>query len=326
MDGMKLFRLAITGLLFLVLGQTASANWTKLETGTLAWLRSVFFVNEKKGWIGGGNGTFLTTEDGGASWRKLKNVTADNIRDVFFRDESTGWLLCERDIHNTGGKPLTYTLTTTDGGASWETVAIGEGSNRLSRFFFSKSGKGFAVGEGGAYWVKSIDEPAWKKSMLPVRNLILAGTFLNDNVGIFVGGGGVVLLTDDGGKNWNPTLVSAGGSKRSRLNAVVFANEKRGWTVGENGTIFKTANGGKSWSSQNSGTNENLNDVFFANEVSGIVVGDGGTILRTDNGGETWKPERSGTKNRLDDISIVGGNTVAVGLGGTILIRKTGVD
>ena len=77
--------------------QTAHAGWTKQNSGTLAWLHSVYFTNQNKGWIVGSRGAFLTTDDGGRNWKQNEHFTEDAIRDVYFSDEKNGWLLCERE-------------------------------------------------------------------------------------------------------------------------------------------------------------------------------------------------------------------------------------
>jgi len=43
----------------------ATSRWTQQSSGTMAWLHSVFFLNQNKGWAVGSKGVFLTTVDGG---------------------------------------------------------------------------------------------------------------------------------------------------------------------------------------------------------------------------------------------------------------------
>ncbi|MEJ7699118.1 MAG: YCF48-related protein [Pyrinomonadaceae bacterium] len=120
--------------------QTVKAGWTKQKSGTLAWLRSVYFTNQNKGWIVGSNGTFLSTDDGGQIWKQNKKITKDNIRDVYFSDEKNGWLLCERNVYNLGSQPPSYLMKTSDGGANWEKINFTEGKERIVRFFFAGDG------------------------------------------------------------------------------------------------------------------------------------------------------------------------------------------
>src|SRR6267142_2224740 len=99
----------------------SNGAWTKQRSGSLAWLHSVFFVNQDRGWAVGSRGTLLSTNDGGRSWQK-SNPTEDAIRDIFFNDEQNGWLVCERNIYDlqSNDEPRAYLMRTSDGGDHWK--------------------------------------------------------------------------------------------------------------------------------------------------------------------------------------------------------------
>ncbi|MGI8467600.1 MAG: WD40/YVTN/BNR-like repeat-containing protein [Pyrinomonadaceae bacterium] len=305
-------------LLCFVFLQTANAAWTKQNSGTFAWLHSIYFVNEKQGWITGSNGTFLKTSDGGLTWKQTKKFTEDNLRDVYFSDAQNGWLLCERDIYGGGEFSPSYLLKTSDGGETWEKITVtGESRERITRFFFSKDGNGFAVGEAGAIWAMTDDKKIWKKTSLPVRYLMLDGKFADNTHGALVGGGGTILFTEDDGLSWNPAAVSGGNI--GKLNSIFFINQRIGWTVGASGKILFTNNGGKFWHEQNSNISKNLSDIFFINTAEGWATGDDGTILHTTTAGNIWNAEETGITHKLERVVFVGQKGFAVGFGGTIL-------
>ncbi|MGI8495390.1 MAG: WD40/YVTN/BNR-like repeat-containing protein, partial [Pyrinomonadaceae bacterium] len=240
--------------------QAASAGWVKQQSGTLAWLHAVYFVNQNKGWIVGSQGTFLSTEDGGKTWNAEHNFTKDNIRDVYFTDEKTGYLLCERDIYNQGTASASYLLKTEDGGANWEKIEFTPGRERIVRIFFAIGGYGFAVGESGTLLAMQGDKKTWKKTVLPVRFLMLDGNFSNALNGQIVGGNGTILFTEDAGLTWNPATVA--GDAKPKLNSVFFINQKTGWSAGADGKIYATMNGGKYWREQNSTITKSILDIF----------------------------------------------------------------
>lgn len=302
--------------------QPAKAVWTKQNSGTLAWLHSVYFVDENRGWIAGSNGTLLATGDSGKSWKPEKKFTADNIRQVYFSDEAHGWLLCERDIYGAETLSPSYLMETSDAGATWQKINFTEGKERIARIFFSKSGAGFAVGEAGAFWTMTDDKETWKKTALPVRYLMLGGAFGDASHGALVGAGGTILFTEDAGLSWNPAQVA--GNVKPKLNSIFFVNRRIGWTVGAGGKIYSTNNGGKFWREQNSTVNENLTDVFFLNTAEGFAVSDGGTILHTATAGNVWTLENADARHKLEKIFFVGGRGFAVGFGGTILVYDSG--
>ena len=101
--------------------------------------------------------------------------------------------------------------------------------------------------------------------------------FADGKVGCAVGDGGVVLVTDDGGKKW--TLCKKVTDKA--LYAVCLVDKKKGWAVGEGGVILKTTNGGKSWKKEMSLVRETLYGLHFSRKgKTGIAVGAKGTIIR----------------------------------------------
>lgn len=302
--------------------QTANARWLRQESGTLAWLHAIFFVNQNKGWIAGSKGTFLTTDDGGKTWRQDRHFTEDNIRDVYFSDAQNGYLLCERDIYNQGTLPASYLLKTENGGASWEKIEFANERARIAKIFFAIGGYGFAVGESGTLLAMQGDKKTWKKTDLPMRFLLLGGSFPNALEGSIVGGNGTVLFTEDAGQTWNPATLA--GENRPRLNTVFFINPKTGWTAGSGGKIYATMNGGKYWREQVSNVTQNISDLFFINSAEGYAVGDNGTILHTMTAGNIWSAEESNVKHKLEKIVYSGQKWFAVGFGGTILQYESG--
>jgi photosystem II stability/assembly factor-like uncharacterized protein len=301
------------GLLFC---QSAAAEWKQLPSPTLAWLRSVYFADVNHGWIVGSKGTVLTSEDGGGTWRKAKKITDDNIWDVYFSDSKNGWLLCESDIYS-GAMSHSYLLQTSDGGKSWERLNFTDSHDRIVRFFFNKDGSGAAIGEGGSIWQMMPDKKSWKRKDLPSKLLMLDGTFVDSLNGVMVGGGGKILVTSDGGGEWNDAIVPSGA--RARKNSFLFVDHTTGWAVGAQGKIYVSRNRGKSWREQISGVSESLSDVFFVDPVEGYAVGDKGLILETKSAGEKWTTSDARIKSKLERVFFVGKKGFAVGFGGVIL-------
>jgi photosystem II stability/assembly factor-like uncharacterized protein len=304
--------------IFLLCLQTAKANWVKQNSNTLAWLRDVYFFDEKKGFIVGNNGTFLETEDGGKTWKRRKNFTDDAILQIVFLDSLKGWLLCERDVFNRGTNAVSYLMKTTDGGINWEKVELKDsGRTRLTRIFFNAKGKGWAIGEGGAFFELQADGQTWEKSPSPIRYLLLDGVFTDNARSAVFGANGTIYFSDDGGMTWNNANIF--GDKPSRFNSAFFINSRNGWAVGTQGKIFQTMSGGKTWREQTSGVTNDLNDIFFLNTAEGFAVGNEGTILYTKTAGNIWMPETSKVRHRLEKVFFIGAKGFAVGFGGTIL-------
>ena len=82
----------ISGAVLCLLAATAATAqngaWSRQTAGTMTWLRSVFFINQDRGWAVGGKGTVLGTEDGGKTWKLTYTSFDDVVRDVFFTDST----------------------------------------------------------------------------------------------------------------------------------------------------------------------------------------------------------------------------------------------
>ena len=317
----RLFLAFALSAIILVTAIAAPAKWSRVESNTLAWLRSVYFINEDVGWIVGSKGTFLKTVDGGRSWKQEKKFTNDNIRDLHFSDAAHGWLLCERDIYNSSGQSASYFLRTSNGGITWESVELTGPGDRLVHLFFTRDGYGYAVGEGGAFWQTLDDKETWRRVELPVRYLMLSVAFLDDLRGVLVGGGGTALFTIDGGVRWEAAAFA--NSSTTRLNSVAFIDRENGWAVGASGKIFVTNNGGRFWKAQHSSTDADLSDVYFVNSKVGIASGDKGIIVETNDGGRKWATVVTGVKSPLESVYLTKSARFVVGYGGVILVNRT---
>lgn len=294
----------------------AGGEWQKRDSGVLAWLYTVEFLDAERGFAAGSNGTVLATLDGGATWQKLHVPSSDTIRDVHFVDRLNGWMLCDRGRAVSGKNP-TYLMRTIDGGKTWAVVELANSRERFSRMFFASDGA-FLVGEGGVILGLPEVGKSEARHLLPVKFRMLDGVIVGGSRMILVGGGGTLIFSDDNGRSWqNPAFPLSGPAQK--LNSVFFADSANGWAAGAGGMIFFSGDGGRSWGPQASGTEAEFLDVGFYDPANGFAVGEGGIVLGTSNRGVTWTAEKSGTRHRLERIAFAGKRPVAVGFGGTII-------
>lgn len=303
--------------------QTNAGTWARQPAGTMAWLRSVFFIDQNRGWAAGSKGTLLRTEDGGRTWKATSASTDDIVRDVFFIDEQNGWLVCEVNVYQlkTNEDPRAYLMKTTDGGNHWDRVEIKgfEVDAILVRAVFSRGGRGWAFGEAGAIFTTRDSGETWVRLRSPTRRLLLGGTFVDDDRGWVVGAGSTIIQTSDGGDSWYQSSLP-GVEKTIRFTAASFFDNRLGWAVGSGGSVFRTTNGGRTWARQESGVEVDLFDVKFVDAQEGWAVGAEGTIIHTTNGGGTWTTERSGTQHPLERVFFTDkAHGWAVGFGGTVV-------
>ena len=312
----------------LVCAVSAQAGvWQKQQSGTMAWLHAVYFLDQSRGWAAGGNGVLVKTTDGGATWQAVRRPTEDALQDIAFVDAQNGWVVCDRSIYllKTKDEQRTYLMRTMDGGATWNRVDLKglEADARLVRALFSNRERGWAFGEGGLLFATRDGGATWLRQRVPTRYLLLGGTFVDEDAGWIVGAGATVLQTVDGGATWNseaavPKIASA------RFNAASFVDRRRGWVVGARGLVFTTMDGGHTWREQQSNTTADLFDVKFTDAREGWAVGAEGTIIHTVDGGAHWTTEQSGTTHKLERLYFASRERGwAVGFGGTIISYKS---
>lgn len=281
-------------------------------------LNTVFFLDSKRGWVGGDEGYLSRTDDGGQSWVRQTVGTTAAINDIYFRDKEAGFLLAGNVI-----------FVTRDNGSVWTQARVFrpqefEGAEvELYSVRFSSKKKGWVVGSVSRRErvVDSIllytDDggKTWTRQRAPSRSELIHIDFVSDKRGWIVGAGGTILFTRDGGASW--TTQNSGTT--STLYHVDFRNDKKGWAVGERGTLLRTTDGGESWIQATTSVNATLLSVKFSGDDEGWAVGRGGTILRTSDEGRTWVQQESSTKQNLYSLNFNKKTAWAVGAEGMVL-------
>lgn len=116
--------------------------------------------------------------------------------------------------------------------------------------------------------------------------MMLGVTQAQDRV-VAVGDHGVVLLSDDHGRNFRQAQTVP---LSAPLTSVSFADADHGWAVGHWGAVLATIDGGEHWTIQRLSSEEDrpLFAVHFFDTHRGVAVGLWSLVLTTDDGGATW--------------------------------------
>ena len=281
-------------------------------------LNAVYFLDDKRGWIGGDNGFLSRTENGGQTWIRQAVQTTAAINDIYFRDKEAGFLIAGNAI-----------FTTRDNGAVWNEVrrflpAEFDGADiELYSVRFSSKKKGWVVGsvskrerviDSILLYTDNAGE-TWQRQRAPSRLELIHIDFANDKRGWIAGANGTILATVDGGASWTKQETKT----TATIFHIDFRNDKRGIAVGERGTILRTLDSGATWTPVAVSARSTLLNVQYVNEDRCWAVGRSGTILRSDDGGLTWIEQASGTKQNLYSLYIVKKIGWAVGGGGMLL-------
>ena len=308
--------LGLAALLVAVVCQAQGSGWTAKRIGLGGKdLNAVFFVDAKRGWVGGDGGLLGYTADGGASWVERPLGTEHAINDIYFVGKDTGFVLAGGSIFGTS-----------DGGHSWHEShkfspsEFAGATPELYSLRFNGKKRAWVVGsasrgddivgsilaitrDGGANWL--ILRTLTQQELIHID-------FVDEKRGWIVGAGGAILHTDDAGESW----TNQNSGTRGTLYHVDFRNERQGLAVGEQGTILRTEDGGLTWTKIYSPARSTLLSVQFVSGDEVWIVGRGGVILRSGNGGQTWIEQESNTKQNLFALFINKKSGWAVGKDG----------
>jgi photosystem II stability/assembly factor-like uncharacterized protein len=314
-----IFSVAICALFMLSATTRAQTGWTPVKLNTSGNdLNTVYFIDSKRGWVGGDGGFLSRTDDGGQSWVRQSVSTTAAINDIYFRDKEAGFFLAGNSI-----------FVTRDNGSTWTQLKIFSGEEfdgadiELYSLRFSSKKKGWAVGSVSkrdrvvdSVLVYTDDGgETWRRQRAPSRLELIHIDFVSDKRGWIVGDGGTILFTRDGGQSW--TKQNAG--VNTTLYHVDFRDDRNGWVVGERGMLLRTADGGETWTLVPTNVKVTLLSVQFLNDDEGWAIGRGGTILRSSDQGRTWIQQTSTTKQNLYSLHFNKKIGWAVGGGGIIL-------
>jgi len=320
----KLTRFSAALVVFLALvGSVRAQGWipSKINTGGND-LNTVYFLDSKRGWVGGDGGYLSYTQDGGQTWVRQNVGTKAGINDIYFRDKDAGFLLAGNSI-----------FTTRDG-TNWVQSRIFlpeefEGADvELYSVRFSSKKKGWVVGSitkkervVDSILVYTDDEgQTWRRQRAPSHVELIHIDFVSDKRGWIVGAGGTILFTRDEGASWTKQNVNT----TNTLYHVDFRDDRKGWVVGERGTLLRTTDGGETWTEVPTHVNTTLLCIKFPSDDEGFAVGRGGTILRSNDEGRTWVQQESTTKQNLYSLNFNKKIGWAVGAAGVVLRYERG--
>ena len=316
---LKLMRFsAAVSLLLTAIASAHAQGWVpfKINTGGND-LNTVYFLDSKRGWVGGDAGFLSHTEDGGQSWVPQKVATRAGINDIYFRDKEAGFLLAGNSIFSTRDG-TTWTQSRMFLPEEFEGADV-----ELYSVRFSSKKKGWVVGSISkrervvdSILVYTDDGgETWRRQRAPSKVELIHIDFVSDKRGWIVGDAGTVLFTRDAGASWTKQNVGTTGT----LYHVDFRNDKDGWVVGERGILLRTTDGGETWTTIPTNVNVTLLSIQFLNDNEGWAIGRSGTILRSGDEGKTWVRQESTTKQNLYSLNfnkkigwVVGGAGIAL--------------
>lgn len=253
----------------------AAQTWTMAATAARqsSSCRAHLF-GEDASWRIGCAGSLERTGDGGSVWHRVGPFGVNRLRAVQFADATTGWALGSDAI-----------LTTSDGGENWHRFNLPAGEHPIAGTLI-RADAGWTLTRAGRIMRFRGDSAPWSIQRLGGANEIWYDIqMLDAQRGWVVGAGGRVLLTRNGGLQWQPrsTLFD------ETLRALWFVDPQFGWAVGEHGIVLHSQDGGLSWRDQPLGTGSTFTAVHFRDRANGWIAGESERLFSTDDGGRTWR-------------------------------------
>ena len=213
-----------------------------------------------------------------------------------------------------------------------------------------------AVGERGLVLISSDNGQSWQQASVPVSVSLTKVHFVDDRQGWVVGHGGVVLHTQDGGRNWvrqldgfaaaqlevdaaarsgdpgrqrNAARLLAEGADKPWLD-VLFVDARRGWVLGAYGLLLVTADGGASWQSVMGEIDNPAGLHLYSMLVAGerlMIVGEQGAVFESRDGGRHFSRLESPYEGSFfGALASREGDVLAYGLRGHLWRLAAGSD
>jgi photosystem II stability/assembly factor-like uncharacterized protein len=223
-----------------VLGKADSSSWRVDETRAAGQqgLRSVFFLDDMHGWVGG-RGALYRTTDGGKTWPRVDITVSKTacVKKLHFTNPTVGWAVVQEEASD----PLTFhdnhflLIRTSDGGGTW-TTQLDSQDSVVNQIRFANEREAWLIG------IKYT-------GLKPLR------------------GEDFIFHTLDGGEHW----ADVSGSLNKMLTDLPI---ELGFTdilpegpltatvLMSEGNIFRTSDGGRTWQPQNE-TIDDFNYVCF---------------------------------------------------------------
>jgi photosystem II stability/assembly factor-like uncharacterized protein len=260
-------------------------SWEVQQSNISTQILDIFFIDELDGWAISLDlelpvfGTILLhTQDGGSSWNN-QLYPQENIffRTILFQDSLNGWMGGENGA-------LVYTV---DGGNSWTPAAVDSGVFAhfpIINLSFYNQQLAFACGGAfdlaGVIWRTNDSGQHWFSRGVapePIQQLWIFDSLRVMGVGGDYEYGVSIIRSDDGGENWNYSLLPTFGIAR----AVDFRNPREAWApLGLANKFIFSQDSGNTWQEYLITDSIGVFEVTFPDSQHGYSPGTDGKILR----------------------------------------------
>ena len=206
---------------------------------TRAVLTSVFFLDDKRGWAAGHDGTVVATADGGETWQLLRDEPGKErvLLSIWF----------ETTLHGIAVGQFGLMLETDDGGKTWRERRLVEVTDQaekhLMEIFAGEKGLVFIAAESGSIFRSDDTGRTWKVIQTDNKGSFWTGKALTDGGLLIAGMRGHIYRSDNKGVAWKE-IVS--GTQQS-LTGIAQHNDGSVTVIGNSGVVLNSKDGGRSF-------------------------------------------------------------------------------
>lgn len=239
-------------------------------------------------------GLIVLSDDGGTSWRQAQVPVQSDLTAVSFPTQTRGWAVGHDGV----------ILTTHDAGETWTKQLDGKMAVALLPDYYQKRVDAGDVG------MQSYLDHSRLNAKVPAALPYLGVYFEDEQLGYVVGSFGSIMVTQDGGKTWEPWMHHVDNDKFLNLNDIRHVGATL-YMVGERGIIWKLDKIKQRFISLSTGYRGSLFSIDGHGDTL-LAVGLGGTAFRSADGGTTWKLVGIGTSTNLTAISTTADSQLPV--------------
>ncbi len=240
------------------------------EFGSGAALLDITRRGAENAWVVGAAGTLLRTTDSGDDWEAIELSTTRTLRSVAASE--TGPIYVVGD----GG----FALRSDDEGDTWKEIVGLDGD--ITAVATNRDGAvALMVDSAGNIWRWDGTVARVDQTDVPLNGVAMSAS---GDVAFAVGDGGLLLRSDNGGRDWTTVSTDTDAALRD-----VWTDGATALAVG-NGGVLVRVNGTAATSRVLAPDGQALRSIYLAADGTGIVVGDDGVALMTRDRAVSWSP------------------------------------
>ena len=272
-----------------------TTEWRALPNSPYSSTRfeDIFFLNENTGWIIHGDGKVYRTTDTGQNWLLSQNILNRCIGFFNSKEGIIGTLHFARPLFKTTNAGINWIQITTlpDPPTGICGISIVNENTAIACGTYSGNGKAYKTTDKGDTWSLIFSDTSKARTLVdtyfwsPDSGLIAGGY----NVSTYSNGVAVVLMTTNGGANWNTVhKTTRQGEWCWKIN--FYTSDKGVISLERHSGLsyfLKSTNKGLSWA-ETPFLVYDQEGIGFINDNTGWIGGWSGPTYETTNGGSNW--------------------------------------